>query len=131
MDGTHIPMWLHSWWGWVVSLPKYEASKIISTYSRIAVGLEDSVDQVEFSILGPGIGPEVLFFEAVRNQTSIRGAVAKFISEMAPTVPAEQRPDFEKAISDLVIKWVASVLVELKERLKNEIRRERFEAGKS
>jgi hypothetical protein len=122
MSVSHLSDWLYCWWGWVVRLPKHEATSVIRSYHKILLGLEDSVENIEFSLLGPGISCEVIFFDALRNGSSIRATISRFLSEMHIDAPSEERVAFEKHATELVIKRIASLLAELEHRVRSEIR---------
>jgi len=122
MSALRLSDWLYCWWGWVVRLPKHEATSVITAYHRILLGFEDSVENIEFSLLGPGISCEVIFFEALRNGSSIRATISRFLTEMHIDAPSEERVAFEKQASELVIKRIGSLLAELEQRVRSEIR---------
>jgi len=124
MGVSRISDWLYTWWGWVVSLPRKEACEVITAYNKIMLGIEGPVECVEFPLLGPGISCEVLFFEALRSGSSIRAAVSKLSSQMAGEVPAEERAGFETYVVRLVVRRIGSLLAELEQRLRNEMRTE-------
>jgi hypothetical protein len=131
MSASHLSDWLYCWWGWVVRLPKHEATSVITAYHRILLGFEDSVENVEFSLLGPGISCEVIFFEALRNGSSIRATISRLLSEMHIDTPSEERVAFEKHASELVIRRIGSLLAELEHRVRNEIKATRIANAKS